>query len=303
MTFDCLPGFRSNLAAIENNTTGGASMGDRLQGKVAAITGGASGFGMAMARRFVQEGARVALGDIQEAPGAALAEELGDAAAFLRCDVTREDDVAALVDLAVGRFGKLDIMVNNAGIVGAVGPIDETPAEEWQATVNILLNGVFYGMKHAARVMKPQRSGAIISLASTAGILGGLGPHCYTACKHAVVGLTKGVAAELCQYGIRVNAIAPTGMATAMVAKITTGDHQDIEGTKKALAGNSPLVGRPGTAEDVANAALWLASDESGYTAGHVLTTDAGYTTGSTGRPVAFPDYQPMIREAGKAGL
>lgn len=275
----------------------------RLEGKVAAITGAASGFGEAAARRFVAEGAKVVLGDIQQEAGEKVAAELGGSAVFVPCNVTKEEDIANLVDTAVETFGKLDIMFNNAGIVGAVGPISTTPADEWKFTVDILLNGVFYGCKHAARVMGPQGSGSIISMASTAGILGGLGPHCYTACKHAVVGLTKGVAAELCQYNVRVNAIAPAGMATAMVANVSTGDHTALEKTKEILAGNSPLKGRPGLAEDVANAALWLASDESGYTTGHTLTTDAGTTTGASTEPVAFAEYQPLFREAGKHGL
>ncbi len=278
-------------------------MGSRLEGKVAAITGAASGFGAATARLFVAEGCKVALGDIQEEAGRAVAAELGDAAVFARCDVTAEEDVANLVDTAVSAFGKLDIMFNNAGIVGAVGPIDSTPTEEWKATLDILLNGVFYGVKHAARVMKPQESGAIVSMSSTAGILGGLGPHTYTAAKHAVVGLTKSAGAELCRFGIRVNCISPAGMATPMVANVTTGDPAAIEETKRSLAAASPLKGRPGLAEDVANAALWLASDESGYTNGHTLTTDAGMTTGSSPNPPAFDQYQPMIREAGKSGL
>lgn len=278
-------------------------MSNRLDGKVAAITGAASGFGAATARRFVEEGCRVVLGDIQQGPGEQLAKELGDAAVFTICDVTREDDIAQLVDLAVSQFGGLDIMFNNAGIVGAVGPIDTTPADEWSATVDILLNGVFYGMKHAARVMKPQGSGAIISMSSTAGILGGLGPHAYSACKHAVIGLTKNVGAELCRFGIRVNAIAPAGMATAMVANVMTGNPDAIDDAVKALAATSPLLNRAGVADDVANAALWLASDESGYTNGHVLTTDAGATTGSTAGNPAFSEYQPMFREAGRKGL
>jgi len=275
----------------------------RLEGKIAAITGAASGFGAAAARRFVAEGAKVVLGDIQLEAGQAIAEELGDSAVFVTCNVTKEDDIANLVDTAVSHFGKLDIMYNNAGIVGAVGPIATTPAQEWKFTVDILLNGVFYGCKHAARVMIPQGSGSIISMSSTAGILGGLGPHCYTACKHAVIGLTKGVAAELCAHNIRVNAISPAGMATAMVASVSTGDPGAIEETKKILAANSPLKGRPGMAEDVANAALWLASDESGYTSGHTLTTDAGITVGATTNPIAFEEYQPLFREAGKSGL
>ncbi|MFP6815580.1 MAG: SDR family oxidoreductase [Pseudomonadales bacterium] len=275
----------------------------RLEGKVAAITGASSGFGAAAARLFVAEGCKVALGDIQAEAGAAIAAELGDAAVFTICNVTTEDDISKLVDLAVSEFGKLDIMFNNAGIVGAVGPIATTPADEWKATLDVLLNGVFYGMKHAARVMKPQGSGSIVSMASTAGIMGGLGPHTYTAAKHAVIGLTKGVGAELCRFGIRVNAIAPAGMATAMVANVTTGDHTAIDETIKALAEASPLVDRAGMAEDVANAALWLASDDSGYTNGHTLTTDAGITTGSTVNAPAFDEYQPMFREAGKKGV
>lgn len=278
-------------------------MGSRLEGKVAAITGAASGFGAATARLFVAQGCKVALGDIQEEAGRAVADELGDSAVFTRCDVTAEEDVANLVDTAVSAFGKLDIMFNNAGIVGAVGPIDSTPTQEWKATLDILLNGVFYGVKHAARVMKPQESGAIVSMSSTAGILGGLGPHTYTAAKHAVVGITKSAGAELCRFGIRVNCISPAGMATPMVANVSTGDPDAIEETKRNLAAASPLKGRPGLAEDVANAALWLASDESGYTNGHTLTTDAGMTTGSSPNPPAFDQYQPMIREAGKSGL
>lgn len=275
----------------------------RLEGKVAVITGAASGIGAASARRFVQEGCRVVLGDIQQDKGDALVAELGDAAIFTVCNVTREEDVAKMVDLAVDHFGSLDIMFNNAGIVGAVGPIDTTVAAEWSATLDILLNGVFYGMKHAARVMKPQGSGAIISMASTAGIMGGLGPHTYAAGKHAVVGLTKNVGAELCRYGIRVNAIAPGSMATEMIASVMTGDPADIDGATDKLAAASPLLNRAGMANDVANAALWLASDESGYTNGHVLTTDAGVTTGSTVEGPSFAEYAPMIREDGKTGL
>ena len=163
-------------------------MTKRLEGKVAAITGAASGIGEATARRFVEEGARVMIGDIQEDAGQALAEELGDAAAFRRCDVTAEADIATLVDDAVATFGHLDIMMNNAGIVGARGPIAQTSLDEYDATMNVLLRGTFIGMKHAARVMQPRGTGSIISLSSTAGVQGGLGPHVYAAAKHAVVG-------------------------------------------------------------------------------------------------------------------
>ena len=270
----------------------------RLENKVAVITGGAMGIGAATASRFIKEGCKVVIGDIQRGPGEAFAAQLGDQAAFAVCDVTKEEDVAALVDLAISRFGKLDVMFNNAGIVGAVGPIDTTPADEWNASLAVLINGVFFGMKHAARVMKPAAGGSIISMASTAGLMGGLGPHAYAAGKHAVVGMTKNIAAELCHVGIRVNAIAAASMATPMVANVLTGDPSNIEEAKRILAGVSPLHGRPGLAEDVANAALWLASDESGYTTGHTLTTDAGTTIGATSAKPNFSEYQPMIGEA-----
>jgi len=274
----------------------------RLEGKVAVITGAASGFGAAAARRFVAEGARVVLGDIQEAEGRAVAEALGAAARFRRCDVTLEEDVAALVDAALASFSRLDVMYNNAGIVGAVGPIASTPAEEWQRTLAVHLNGTFFGCKHAARVMMPQESGSIINMASTAGLLGGQGPHAYATAKHGIIGLTKNVAAELCRYGIRSNCIAPGSMATSMVAGLF-GEHDAIEATKARLARRSPLKDRPGVAEDVANAALWLASDESGYTTGLTLTTDAGVTTGASASPPPFDEYQPFVREAGRRGM
>jgi NAD(P)-dependent dehydrogenase (short-subunit alcohol dehydrogenase family) len=278
-------------------------MSNRLAGKVAVITGAASGIGEATARRFVEEGCKVVLGDIQVDAGQALADELGDGVVFAQCNVTSEDEVAALVDLAVSEFGRLDVMFNNAGIVGAIGPIDTTIDAEWTATLAVLLNGVFYGMKHAARVMKTQKSGSIISMSSVAGLTGGLGPHAYAAAKHAVVGLTQNVGAELCAYGVRVNAIAPYSVATSMVADAYLHDHKAIDQATKMLADESPLVGRPGLALDVANAALWLASDEAGYTSGHTLTVDAGITSGAMPGGPRFNEYAPMQREAGKSGL
>lgn len=278
-------------------------MSNRLEGKVAVITGAASGIGEASARRFAEEGCRVVLGDIQTAEGQALSAELGDQAVFGQCNVTSQDDVAALVDLAVSEFGQLDVMFNNAGIVGALGPIDTAIEAEWTATLAVLLNGVFFGMKHAARVMKPQGSGSIISMSSVAGLTGGLGPHAYAAAKHAVVGLTKNVAAEVCGYGVRVNAIAPYSVATSMVADAYLHDHNAIDEATKMLTEESPLVNRPGLAIDVANAALWLASDESGYTSGHTMTVDAGITSGAMPGGPRFSEYAPMQREAGKSGL
>jgi NAD(P)-dependent dehydrogenase (short-subunit alcohol dehydrogenase family) len=273
----------------------------RLEGKVAAITGGASGFGAGAARRFVAEGAKVVIGDIQDEAGQAVADELGADCDFVHCNVTVEEDVANLVDTAIAKFGHLDIMYNNAGVVGAVGPIASTPANEWHKTIDIHVSGCFYGCKHAARVMIPRGSGSIVNMSSTAGIQGGLGPHAYTAAKHAIVGITRSVAAELARSGIRANCICPAGMATPMVAALS-GDPNNIEETEKNLAMMSPLKNRPGRAEDVVNAALWLASDESGYTSGLTLTTDAGITTGS-GNVSPFEEYQPFIAEAGKRGM
>jgi len=280
-------------------------MSKRLEGKVAVITGAASGIGAATAKTFVDHGARVVLGDVQDEAGEGLATALGGAsqAIFRHCNVTEEAEVQALVEAAVSEFGQIDVIFNCAGIVGAVGPMSTTPAEEWKLTIDIMVNGVFYGMKHASRYMKEAGSGSIISMSSTAGVMGGLGPHAYAAAKHAVVGMTKNLAAEMGGYGVRVNCIAPSGMATPMVADVMTGDHHNLEETIATLAALSPLKGRAGLAQDVANAALWLASDESGYTSGLTLTVDAGTTTGSTAEPPAFAEYAPMVREAGRKGV
>ena len=278
-------------------------MDQRLSGRVAVITGGASGIGAATAKKFVEHGAQVVLGDIQESALEEFVATLGGNAIGRRCDVTSESDVEALVNAAVETYGKIDVMFNNAGIVGAIGPLETTPQAEWKLSLDILLNGVFYGMKHASKHMKKAGSGSIISMSSTAGVMGGLGPHAYAAAKHAVVGLTKNLAAEVGSCGVRVNCIAAASMATPMVAAAVLGDHTNLDETMQFLAENSPLKGRPGLADDVANAALWLASDESGYTSGHTLTVDAGVTTGSTPGAPNFAEYQPLMREAGKAGL
>ncbi|EED36258.1 xanthoxin dehydrogenase [Luminiphilus syltensis NOR5-1B] len=278
-------------------------MGQRLANKVAVITGGASGIGAESVRLFVSEGAKVVIADLQDEAGAELAESLGDAAFYQHCDVTSEDQVAAIMEAAQSRFGRLDAVFHSAGIVGAVGPIATTPANEWQFSIDVLLTGTFYAMKHASKIMAEQGSGSIISMASTAGILGGLGPHAYTAAKHGVVGLTKSVATEVAGKGVRVNCIAAAAMATPMVANVLTGDPNDIAGAERLLAEGSPLRGRPGLARDVANAALWLASDDSGYTTGHTLTTDAGITVGATTDGPEFAERQPIMREAGKSGL
>ena len=273
-------------------------MAGRLDGKVAVVTGGASGIGEGTVRRFVEEGAQVVIADLQDGPGETLAKELGDATRFSRTDVTVEDDVARAVDLAVSEFGRLDVMFNNAGIVGVVGRIGETPLDGWEKTVAVLLRGVFLGTKHAARVMVPQGSGVIISTSSTAGILGGLGPHCYTACKHAVIGLTKSVASELASSGIRVNAISPGNTVSPMTSAVISGDHQAIDVATARIESQSPL-GFAAMPIDIANAALYLASDEARNVTGHTLVVDAGQTTmGGNGR--FHQQSTTVYEEAGK---
>lgn len=274
-----------------------------LEGRVAVITGAASGIGEATARCFVAEGANVVLGDIQDKAGEALAADLGDKASYVHCDVTGESDVAALIDRAVELHGRIDVMMNNAGILGARAPIDQLDLDEFKATNDVLVNGTFLGLKHAARVMKQQESGSIINVASTAGVSGGYGPHAYSTAKHAIVGLTKNVAAELCRFGIRVNCLGPSGVTTPLAARAHLGDHQAIEQLTEQLTKNSPLKGRPGLAEDVANSALFLASDLSGYTNGHCLMVDAGFTTGSKAGQPPHSDVVPFTREADRSGL
>lgn len=274
-------------------------MTGRLAGRTAVITGAASGIGAGTARLFVEEGAHVIVADMQVEAGRALVDELGDAARFAEVNVLNESQVAAAVDLAVSEFGALDIMFNNAGIVGAVGRISEMPTEAWDNTIAILLRGVFLGTKHAARVMLEQNSGVIINTASTAGVMGGLGPHAYTAAKHGVVGLTKSVANELAPNGIRVNAIAPGNTVTAMTASVTTGDPNDLDKTNERIASTSPL-GYAGLPYDIAAAALYLASDDARYVSGHTLVVDAGQTTaGMTPNRVNVGSSR-QIHEAGR---
>ena len=251
------------------------SIAGRLGGKVAVITGAASGIGAGTVRRFVAEGARCVIADVQDEPGHALAAELGDSARYLHADVAVEADVANLVDAAVEHFGRLDCMFNNAGILGAVGPIAETESAAWRRTIDVLLTSVFFGIKYAARVMIPQGSGTILNTTSTAGLRAGLGPHLYTTAKHGVVGLTQSVATELGRHGIRVNAIAPGATVSGMTAYVSTGDATALDEASRRIARNVPL-GRPGYPQDIANAALYLASDEASWVNGAVLVVDAG---------------------------
>jgi len=178
-----------------------------LEGKVAIVTGGARGIGEATVRIFVKQGAKVVIGDVEDALGSLLAETLSPRATFVHCDVSLEDDVRNLVNFTMCRHGQLDIMFNNAGILGNQSKkksIVNFDGDEFDGIMRVNVRGAALGMKHAARAMIPRRFGCIISTASVAGVMGGLGPHAYTASKHAIVGLTKNTACELGKYGIRV---------------------------------------------------------------------------------------------------
>lgn len=246
----------------------------RFEGKVAVVTGAASGIGEATARALVREGASVVIADLQVERGEAIARELGRAR-FIRTDVTVEAEVERAVALAVEAFGRLDVMVNNAGVIGAVGSIKDTTAQAWNATLAILLNGVFFGIKHAARRMVPQGSGAIISITSTAGGLGGLGPHAYTTAKHAIVGLTRSAASELVRHGVRVNAVGPGSTATPLVAAARGGD---LNMRREGAATGSPL-GALLEADEIAAGITYLASDDARHVNGQTLFVDNGATT------------------------
>ena len=255
----------------------------RLSGKVAVVTGGASGIGRSTVELFVREGAAVVIGDLQDDKGERLVEELGAKAAYRRTDVGEEPDVEALVAHAVSRFGRLDCMFNNAGLAGVSGSITDIAADDFDATMRVLLRGVFLGIKHAARVMREQRSGSIISTASVAGIDTSFGPHVYDTAKAAVIHLTKSVAKELGDSNIRVNCICPGFIATPIFAKshglASQVADQTVEPVKEWLAQVQPIP-RAGVPEDIAHAALWLAGDESTFVSGHALVVDGALLAG-----------------------
>jgi NAD(P)-dependent dehydrogenase (short-subunit alcohol dehydrogenase family) len=246
----------------------------RLQGKVAIVTGGASGMGRATVMRFLADGARVVVADLNEANGAetvsvAKAQGHGDAIAFQRCDVAKEADVVALVAAAEKRFGRLDIAYLNAGVGGAFGPIAETSVEDWDYTFAVLVRSVYLGMKHASLAMKKHGNGGVILVtASIAGMVGGGGSHAYSAAKAAVISLTENVAAELGPDRIRVVGIAPGVISTPLL-------HRGKPERYEAQFKRQPWPDR-GEPDVIADVASFLVSDEARFITGETVKVDGG---------------------------
>jgi NAD(P)-dependent dehydrogenase (short-subunit alcohol dehydrogenase family) len=260
------------------------------ESRVCLITGGASGIGAACVDAFAAAGYRVASGDIQEQKGAS------KNILCLALDVSSEASFAAAFRTVLERWGRIDVLVNNAAIAGALGPIAEIPLEEYEYACGIIQRSVFLGMREAARAMQKRRSGAIVNIASIAGLSGGHGPHVYSACKAAVVGLTKSVALELAESGIRVNAVCPGAIETP----IHTGVRD--ERWKERMARIRPglkdyqAIDRMGLPEEIAAAVLWLASDAASYVTGQAIAVDGGLMAGRPWR------QQPaFLREFHKA--
>ena len=263
------------------------------------MTGGASGIGEGIVTRFAAEGAKVVVADIDFAAGERVAKEIGGL--FVECDVSDESQIAAAVDAAVSEFGGLDCFVGNVGFGGARGPITDLDAGEFDTTVAVLLKAVALGMKHACRAMQTGpglagRGGSIISTSSVAGLMGGMGPHVYSACKAGVIGITRSVALEQGPFGIRVNCINPGGIDTPIFAR-GLGVHDDPDMSAQVtrlvadgVAAQVPL-GRIGKPADIAGAAVWLASPDSSYVTGQAIVVDGGLT--STKQLVQLPEqYQ-----------
>ncbi|WP_194924000.1 SDR family NAD(P)-dependent oxidoreductase [Catenulispora pinisilvae] len=243
---------------------------------VVLITGALTGIGRAAAVAFAKKGANVVVTGRRDEAGKELAEELrafGAEAEFINADVRRDDDVRAMVDQAVARFGRLDVAVNNAGTEGRPGPITDQSPESFNDTFDTNVLGVVLSMKHQVRVMQKQGSGSIVNISSTYGHAGAAGASVYVGSKHAVEGITKSVALEVAEAGIRVNAVAPGPTDTGMLTRFT-GTPQN----KAALVAQVPLD-RLGLSEELADAIVFIASNEASYITGHILNVDGGMTT------------------------
>jgi len=257
-------------------------MAGRLAGKVAVITGGTSGIGLSSVELFVAEGAKVAVGDIQDSLGAALEKRFPDSVIYVHTDVTSDDAVGKLVKAAVDRFGKLDIMFNNAGAGGDFAPMTELTPEGLDRTISINTRSVMAGHKHAANQFKKQGTGgSIISTASAAGLQGGWSAAAYTIAKHAVVGIVRQAVAELAPLKIRSNAICPGVIMTPIMASAfgVPAERSDefMEFLAKRFAHVHP-IGRTGRPRDIAEVAAFLASDAAEFMTGAIIPVDGGAT-------------------------
>ncbi|CAN8277740.1 unnamed protein product [Cochlearia groenlandica] len=258
-----------------------------LENKVAIITGGARGIGAATARLFAENGAYVIVADILEKEGLGVAQSIRGC--YVHCDVSKEADVEAAVELAMTSKGRLDVMFNNAGMTVNEGSITEIDVEMVHKLVSVNVNGVLHGIKHASKAMiKGGAGGSIICTSSSSGVMGGLGGHAYTLSKGAINGLVRTTACELGSHGIRVNSISPHGVPTDILVnayrKYLNNDKLDVDDVTEIVAQKgSLLMGRSGTVDDNAQAALFLASrDSSGFITGHNLVVDGGYTSATT---------------------
>ncbi|HYL65256.1 MAG TPA: glucose 1-dehydrogenase [Candidatus Methylomirabilis sp.] len=273
-----------------------------LEGKVAVVTGGTSGIGACTAEVFVANGAKVVIAGRRQGRGKKLAEKLGDAASFKPTDVSVEADVKAMIGHAVDRFGRLDCLVNNAGRGSQFAAIADVDLEQFDAVIAVSLRGVLAGMKYAARIMAVQGTGSIINVASVNGVRAGLGGHYYSAAKAASIHLTRCAAMELGEKGIRVNSISPGMVATGGFGKYMDMQPDEAdEHPEYAEAAITSVLPRwqplqyAGRVDDIAQAALFLASDASRFVTGHNLVVDGGI---SAGWPIAAvrPDRELFFR-------
>jgi NAD(P)-dependent dehydrogenase (short-subunit alcohol dehydrogenase family) len=258
-----------------------------LEGKVAVVVGGTSGIGACIAELFVAEGARVLVAGRREDAGRDLVDRVGHGAAFLRADVTVEDDIVALVATAVDRYGGLDCVVNSAGEGGGVGPVGAADVDAFMHTIHVHVGGALIVTKHAARVMQDQQRGSIVNLASIGGQLGGWTAHDYAAAKAGVIHLTRSVAVELAAARVRVNALSPGPTLTGIFGKAagiapdqadrTADALEDVFSSRLEQWQPLPKVARP---DDIAPVAVWLASDASRFVTGQNIVADGGITAG-----------------------